>query len=162
MGVLSKIAIAVAATAAAFTPAAYAQRPMENLGRGVVAVRSNETAVLVGWRLLGLDNEDIGFNVYRATGSGDPKLLNSKVLTGGTNFQDLSPDLGESNTYHVRPVLDGKEEAESGKFTLAADNAEEPVVRIPIKAGGAIKFLWVGDLDGDGVSGLCIPTADFM
>ncbi|KFY92275.1 hypothetical protein V498_05058 [Pseudogymnoascus sp. VKM F-4517 (FW-2822)] len=150
MGVLSKIAIAVAATSAVFTPAAYAQRPMENLGRGVVAVRSNETAVLVGWRLLGLDNEDIGFNVYRATGSGDPKLLNSKVLTGGTNFQDLSPDLGESNTYHVRPVLDGKEEAESGTFTLAADNAEEPVVRIPIKAGGAIKFLWVGDLDGDG------------
>ncbi|KFZ00325.1 hypothetical protein V500_01096 [Pseudogymnoascus sp. VKM F-4518 (FW-2643)] len=150
MGVFSKIAIAVAVTTVVFTPAAYAQRPMENLGRGVVAVRSNETAVLVGWRLLGLDDEDIGFNVYRATGSGNPKLLNSKVLTGGTNFQDLDPDLGEANTYHVRPVLNGKEEEKSGTFTLAADNAKEPVVRIPIKAGGAIKFLWVVDLDGDG------------
>lgn len=154
MSVLFKFLTVVAATTTVFTPGAYSQRPMENLGRGVVAVRSNETAVLVGWRLLGLDDKNIGFNVYRATGSGSAKLLNSKVLTGGTNFQDLEPDLGESNTYHVRPVLNGKEQAESGKFTLAADNAEEPVVRIPIKAGGAIKFLWVGDLDGDGVSDL--------
>ncbi|OBT92907.1 hypothetical protein VE01_08954 [Pseudogymnoascus verrucosus] len=150
MGVLSKIVIAVAATTAVFAPAALAQRPMENLGRGVVAVRSNETAVLVGWRLLGLDDESIGFNVYRATGSGNPKLLNSKVLTGGTNFHDLNPNLAESNTYHVRPVLNGKEAADSGKFTLAANNAAEPVVRIPIKSGGVIKYLWVGDLDGDG------------
>ncbi|OBT74377.1 hypothetical protein VF21_06829 [Pseudogymnoascus sp. 05NY08] len=125
MGVLSKFVAAVVATTAVFAPAAYAQRPMENLGRGVVAVRSNETAVL---------------------------LLNSKVLTGGTNFHDLNPDFAETNTYHVRPVLNGKEEADSGKFTLAANNAAEPVVRIPIKSGGVIKYLWVGDLDGDGTA----------
>ncbi|GAB4006388.1 hypothetical protein GCM10029992_56900 [Glycomyces albus] len=41
-------------------------RPMEDLGRGVVAVRS-DNSVLVSWRLLGLDPDDIGFNVYRST-----------------------------------------------------------------------------------------------
>ncbi|MCX3292504.1 hypothetical protein OR263_38400 [Streptomyces sp. NEAU-H22] len=46
-------------------------RPMENPGRGVAAVRSGESDVMVSWRLLGLDPENIGFNVYRATGEGD-------------------------------------------------------------------------------------------
>ncbi len=38
-----------------------AQRQMETLGRGVVAVRSSSTQVYVGWRLLGTDPGDIGF-----------------------------------------------------------------------------------------------------
>ncbi|MFJ4623859.1 hypothetical protein [Streptomyces sp. NPDC088812] len=43
---------------------------MERLGRGVVAVRSGESAVFVSWRLLALDPQGIGFNVYRSTGGG--------------------------------------------------------------------------------------------
>ena len=39
---------------------------MENLGRGVVAVRATETTVYVGWRLLGTDPAEIAFNVYRS------------------------------------------------------------------------------------------------
>ena len=46
---------------------ANAQRQMENLGRGVVAVRTNTTTVYVGWRMLGTDPDDIGFNLYRST-----------------------------------------------------------------------------------------------
>ena len=125
-------------------------RPMENLGRGVVAVRANETNVLIGWRLLGLDPGDIGFNVYRVTGSGEPERLNEDVLTGGTNFVDSGADLSESNTYSVAPVVGGKEQGTTGNFTLAADQPEEPVVRVPIRSGAQIKFVWVGDLDGDG------------
>ncbi|KAF5004812.1 hypothetical protein FDECE_8711 [Fusarium decemcellulare] len=125
-------------------------RPVENLGRGVVAVRSSEDDILVTWRLLGLDPSNIGFNVYRATDDNEPKLLNSKVLTGGTNFVDSNADAGAVNTYSVRPVVDGKEQKAGGSFTLPADNAVEPVVRIPLRSGGTIKYVWVGDLDGDG------------
>ncbi|KAJ3547567.1 hypothetical protein NM208_g1456 [Fusarium decemcellulare] len=125
-------------------------RPMENLGRGVVAVRSSEDDILVTWRLLGLDPSNIGFNVYRATDDNEPKLLNSKVLTGGTNFVDSNADAGVVNTYSVRPVVDGKEQKAEGSFTLPADNPVEPVVRIPLRSGGTIKYVWVGDLDGDG------------
>lgn len=128
---------------------AYAQRPIEKLGRGVVAVRSSDSDVLVSWRLLGLDDQDLGFNIYRATGDEDPVQLNDETLTGGTNYADSDADLSEDNTYFVYPVIDG-EEGEGGNFTLTADHDTEPVVRIPIEDGGAIKFVWVGDLDGDG------------
>ncbi|WP_199853036.1 hypothetical protein [Plantactinospora sp. BC1] len=125
-------------------------RRMESLGRGVVAVRSSGSQVLVSWRLLGLDPAGIGFNVYRATGGGAAVKLNPSPLTGGTNYTDGSANLGQSNTYHVRPVVNGAEQAPSRSFTLSANHATEPVVRVPLRAGGAVKFVWVGDLDGDG------------
>ncbi|KAK1144956.1 hypothetical protein N8T08_004671 [Aspergillus melleus] len=145
----------LAAAILAFTDIAtfaHAQdtRPMENLGRGVVAVRSGDEEVLVTWRLLGLDPEDIGFNIYRATGDGDAEQLNSKVLTGGTNYIDSNVTIDESNSYFVRPVVDGKEQDSSGKFVLPADQETEPIVRIPLRDSGSIKYVWVGDLDGDG------------
>ncbi|GAB3001830.1 rhamnogalacturonan lyase [Saccharothrix stipae] len=127
-----------------------AARRMESLGRGVVAVRSSDRAVLVSWRLLGLDPAGIGFNVYRSTAGGQEVKLNSGVLTGGTNFTDSTANLSQSNSYRVRPVVGGVEQAPSGAFALRANAATEPVVRVPLRAGGAVKFLWVGDLDGDG------------
>ncbi|KAF4777008.1 hypothetical protein HER10_EVM0010607 [Colletotrichum scovillei] len=128
---------------------AQAARPLENLGRGVVAVRASDEDILVTWRLLGLDPPGIGFNVYRDAGT-SPEKLNDKVLTGGTNFLDSTANPNEVNTYFVRPVISGKEQDSSGSFSLPAKNAVEPVVRVPIRSGGAVKFVWVGDLDGDG------------
>ncbi|KXH31568.1 hypothetical protein CSIM01_12347 [Colletotrichum simmondsii] len=128
---------------------AQAARPLENLGRGVVAVRASDEDILVTWRLLGLDPSGIGFNVYRDVGT-SPEKLNDKVLTGGTNFLDSTANPNEVNTYFVRPVISGKEQDASGSFSLPAKNAVEPVVRVPIRSGGAVKFVWVGDLDGDG------------
>ncbi|MGP4048000.1 rhamnogalacturonan lyase family protein [Streptomyces sp. 2A115] len=147
-------ASAATTTVAAPTPAGdaavQAGRVMENLGRGVVAVRSSNTQVLVSWRLLGLDPEGIGFNVYRSTGGGAFVKLNSSVLTGGTNYQDSTADLARSNSYRVAPVVGGQEQAPSGAFTLTASHTVEPVVRLPLRSGGPVKFVWVGDLDGDG------------
>lgn len=125
-------------------------RQLEKLGRGVVAVRSSDTAVLVSWRLLGLDPDGIGFNVYRSAAGGAYAKLNHSVLTGGTNYTDSTANLAQSNSYQVRPVVGGVEQAASGSFTLTANHAVEPVVRVPLRSGGPVKFVWVGDLDGDG------------
>lgn len=139
------------ASASASGEAAQAgTRPMENLGRGVVAVRSSETDVLVSWRLLGLDPEDIGFHVYRSTDGGEPERLTDEPLTDRTNFEDGTADLSASNAYEVRPVVDGEEGEPSEPFELPADHPEEPVVRVPLREGGEVKFVWVGDLNGDG------------
>ncbi|MFC5056597.1 carbohydrate-binding protein [Saccharothrix xinjiangensis] len=132
------------------TSGGAAVRRMESLGRGVVAVRSGGSQVLVSWRLLGLDPAGIGFNVYRSTGGGAEVKLNSSALTGGTNHTDSTANLSQANSYRVRPVVGGVEQAPSGAFTLRANAATEPVVRVPLRAGGAVKFLWAGDLDGDG------------
>src|SRR6185436_6217767 len=89
---------------------------MENLGRGVVAMRTGTNSVYVGWRLLGLDASGIGFNVYRGS-----TKVNSSVLTASTNLVDTGATLSVANTYTVRPVINGVEQAASAGFTLPAN-----------------------------------------
>lgn len=128
-------------------------RLTENLGRGVVAVRASTTQALVSWRLLGLDPSNIAFNVYRTAGSGSPVKLNGSVLTGGTNFTDSTANFSLNNSYFVKPVVGGLEQSASGVFTLSANHVVEPVVRVPLRDPGAgyqTRYVWVGDLDGDG------------
>src|ERR1044072_256330 len=88
---------------------AYAQRKMERLNRGVVAVRSG-SSVFISWRLLGLDPSGIGFNIYRSANGGAAVKLNSSVLTAGTNYTDNAANLTQSNSYYVKPVVNGAEQ----------------------------------------------------
>ena len=48
-----------------FVGTLHAQRQMEALDRGVVAVYQGAGRVHVGWRMLGTDPNDVAFNVYR-------------------------------------------------------------------------------------------------
>lgn len=124
-------------------------RQMENLGRGVVAVRSG-SSVFISWRLLALDPSGIGFNIYRIAADGETVKLNDNILTDGTNYTDTAADLTKNNSYYVKPVINGIEQAASSSFTLNANSADEPCLTIPIHNGGPIHFVWPGDFDGDG------------
>ena len=53
----------VLGTSLVFAATARAQRQMEHLGRGMVAIPQGDGKVYLGWRLLGTDPEDIAFNV---------------------------------------------------------------------------------------------------
>lgn len=137
-----------------------AQRIMERLNRGVVAVRTGNN-VFVSWRLLALDPSGIGFNLYRSANGGTAVKLNSAVLTGGTNFTDNSANLTQQNVYYVRPVISGVEQAASSTFRLAANAADKPCFTVPLRPGPAIHFAWVGDLDGDGEYDYIVDRLDY-
>lgn len=146
----------------AVTLSAYSQAQMERLSRGVVAVRSGSASVYVGWRMFGNDPAGIAFNLYRSTAGGSATLLNGTPITASTNFVDNSAPTSQANTYFVRPVLNGVEQANSASFTLPANAATGQYLQIPLQvpAGGTTPSgesysytandLSVGDLDGDG------------
>jgi rhamnogalacturonan endolyase len=131
---------------------ALAQRQMEKLGRGVVAVVQSDGKVWVGWRMLGTDPDDIAFNVYRADGAAEPAKLNPQPVKNVTDFVDPQPKLDQATTYFVRPVIDGKEQADSGRFKLPANAKPMPYLSVPLQtpAGHSPNDASVGDLDGDG------------
>ncbi len=147
---------------------AHTQQPvtgpslMENLGRGVVAVRSTTTDVFISWRVLGTDPPDTAYNLYRSTGGGSPALLNATPITGATNFVDSGADLTQTNAYFVRPIVFGLERSPSASFTLPANAPVRQYLRIPLQvpAPGVTPVgenytyspndCSVGDLDGDG------------
>ena len=130
------------------TAAAPAQRQMENLTRGIVAVRQPDGAVYVGWRLFGTDPETIAFNLYRISGSGAPAKVNETPIAGATNHVDRSADLSRVLEYFVRPVLNGEELAPSRPARAWDKNyLEISIQRIAEYQPGDAS---VADLDGDG------------
>src|SRR5215207_5862274 len=154
--------LVLAAALLILTATARAQYLMENLGRGVVAIRQNATEVYVGWRLSGTDPAAVAFNLYRSTGGGPAVQLNPSPITDSTNFVDTTADLTQSNAYFVRPVVGGVERAPSAAFTLPADAAVQQYlnVALQIPPGGTTPSgevytyspndCSVGDVDGDG------------
>ncbi len=130
---------------------------MENLGRGVVAVRTSEAEVFVSWRLLGTDPGDLAFNVYRSTNGAAAVRLNAEPLTGPTHFTDTTADPAQANAYAVAAIVGGTEQPLSAAFTLPANSPAQPYLRIPLQrpAPGpdytySPNDTSVGDVDGDG------------
>jgi rhamnogalacturonan endolyase len=158
---LNKIRLLGAAAALAFALSAHAQYQMERLSRGVVAVRTSSSQVYVGWRLFGVDPAGTSFNLYRSSNGGAAMLLNGTPLATSTNFVDTSAPTSQSNTYFVRPVVGGIEQAASASFTLPANAATRQYLEIPLQippggttpSGESYTYtandVSVGDLDGD-------------
>jgi rhamnogalacturonan endolyase len=127
-------------------------RQMERLGRGTIAVNQGDGKVFVGWRLLGTDPETIAFNLYRVTDGGVPIKLNDQPITEATSLVDAKADLTKANSYFVRPVLSGREQEPSARFTLPANAPVRQYLSIPLQtpSGYTPNDASVGDLDGDG------------
>ena len=129
-----------------------AQRIMENLDRGIIAIRTSEDSVYIGWRMLGTEPDEISFNLYRQSGKEKPVKLNKKPITESTNFIDGNIDPAKENTYFVKSVLKGKEQENSKAFILEANSLVQQYLNIPLRtpAGYTPNDVSVGDLDGDG------------
>jgi len=131
-----------------FVAWASAQRHMEHLGRGMVAIHQGGRKVYVGWRMLGTDPDDIAFNLYRSTGGATAVKLNGRPITQSTNWVDNSVDPSRMNSYFVRPVLNGQEQAASASAEVWSQNYLTIALQTP--SGYRPNDASVGDLDGDG------------
>jgi rhamnogalacturonan endolyase len=131
---------------------AIAQRQMENLNRGIIAVRTGTDSVYIGWRMLGTEPDEISFNIYRQNGNEKPVKLNKKPIVESTNYVDGSANLLTENKYYIQTILKGKEQAKSNAFILNANSPVQQYINIPLRtpAGYTPNDISVGDLDGDG------------
>jgi rhamnogalacturonan endolyase len=125
-----------------------AQRQMERLGRGVVAVPADAGRVFVSWRLLASDPANVAFNLYRSAEGAAPVRLNARPLSGPTSFSD-STAAGHEVSYTVRALIGGREGEPSRPFPL---DRSRPYLSIPLQtpAGYTPNDASAGDLDGDG------------
>ena len=130
------------------TTAARADRQMENLSRGIVALPRPEGGMFVGWRLFGTDQDDVAFNVYRRVDGRAPVKVNVAPLTGATCVVDDAPADAAGLAYHIRTVRDGVE----GQASREAAAWGQGYLEIPIETidGYRPGDASVADLDGDG------------
>lgn len=131
---------------------------MEQITRGVVAVKDGESGNYVGWRLLGTDPDSTGFNLYRITDGGSAVKINDETLYGATNFYDSTAVMTSIHQYYVVPVVEDSELEPSDTATVWNQNFLSVPLQIP--AGGTtpdnVSYTYtandasIGDLDGDG------------
>jgi len=148
---MTKIYVLLIGTSFFFVTMASAQRQMENLDRGMVAVSESGGKVYLGWRLLKADSADIAFNVYRSTVGADAVKLNAQPITQSTNFVDTKARLDLDNAWLVRSVLNGKEQEASGRAVLPANSSERRYKSINLQGDLSVGKVGIADLDGDGV-----------
>ena len=137
-------------------PSATAQRQIENLGRGIIALRTSSTQVYLSWRLLGNEPVNTGFNVYRSTNGAAAAKLNASPITQTTDFLDgtTSTVLGSQNSYFVKPIVNGVEGPASAAFSLPANAPVRQYLSIPktpVASGSySLNQTYPADVDGDG------------
>ena len=119
-----------------------AQRQMENLDRGLVAVQTG-SGVFLSWRVLGTDPKSISFNVYR-----NSTKVNASPITGATNMVDAAGSA--SATYTVRPIVGGTEQAIGGSATVWGSQVRTITLSNRPSTSHTPNDINVGDLDGDG------------
>lgn len=140
----------------------FAQRNMENLDRGVVAVKNNSGNYMVSWRYLATDPENIQFNLYaRLMGGTGYTKLNTTPLSL-TNFSPASGSVNIGTQLYVTPVINGVEGSPGGIFKIPTSgypatyrSAFLEINYSPLVDGLELhkystKFIWPADLDGDG------------
>jgi rhamnogalacturonan endolyase len=144
-----------------FTISAFAQRLMENLDRGVVAINQGNGKVYIGWRLLATDADDVAFNVYRSVNGKPAVKINNQPVTNSTNYVDETDDVTQPASYSIKAIVKGKELELSKPFTIKANAPAQQYLSIPIQPPppGEVmgsKYSYnandasVGDVDGDG------------
>ena len=127
-----------------------AQRVMEKLNRGLIAVRVSSTQVFLSWRMLGSDPDNIAFNLYR-----DGVKINSAPISDVTNFTDNS---SSANTYIVKTVLNNAETGEQNTAGVLVNNYFDIPMNVPtvmtMPDGSTCTYspadCSAGDADGDG------------
>ena len=130
--------------------AVSSQRIMENLNRGLVAVRTSSDRVFLSWRLLGSDVGTTAFHLYR-----DGIKITSDPITGATNYTDQSTS---ATQYTVKTVVNGTETGESHSASILSTNFIDIPLQVPagltMPDGSSCTYspndASTGDLDGDG------------
>ena len=127
-----------------------AQRQMESLNRGLVAIKVSN-GVYISWRVLGTEWKDVSYNLYR-----DSKRLNATPITGATSYLDPYGTINSS--YTVASVINDIEQTSSEPVNVWGQNFKTIPLQRP--AGGTtpdgVSYTYnandcsAGDLDGDG------------
>jgi rhamnogalacturonan endolyase len=126
-----------------------AQRTVEKLNRGLIAMRLNTNQVYVSWRMLGTEATNTNYNLY----CNDVKVIGSPFTTA-TNF---THSIITNGTYKIRAIINDIEQPESESATVWANQFLDIAMQIPpggTNPSGAFTYnvndCSVGDVDGDG------------
>ncbi len=150
-------------------PGMMAQRRVNMVDRGIVAMPKSSCTIYLSWRHFATDPDELAYNLYYKTSAeGALTKINSSPVTGSTNYTANLSTGTSAYTFVVKSVLKGVEKDEAGSFTLPRNSGIHRIVRDfdfePLPQGHpamAMKFCWPADLNGDGAYDYVIDRQDY-
>ncbi len=134
-----------------------AQRQVDHLDRGLLALRISNSEVYIGWRMLTSDPDDMAYNLYRSPDGLTLTKLNEEPIDTSTNWVDIPPGFNNAWYYIVKPVRGNRTYPTEGRVILEKNAPLIPAgldaAYVPVKVQPGIVTadrVGVGDLDGDG------------
>lgn len=139
-----------------------AQRLMEKMDRGLVAVRTSSDSVFISWRLLKDDPDSCGFDIYRKSSGVSPKRINQNPIYNVCFFIDDKANGLKDLTYHLVMASPNMPDLNQSNATYQkVDNDNKQYLSIPLQippdneiSGRTYTYsandASVADLDGDG------------
>jgi rhamnogalacturonan endolyase len=134
-----------------------AQRQMEHLNRGLIAVQNTAHSVYLGWRILATDEPHTPFFIDKKENG---KTVRLKKILFANNCIDTVGDVSNVCEYILSSKINGKEMV-LAQITFVPKAQVQPYLSIPLQIPPSIEikgkaFTYsandasVGDLDGDG------------
>lgn len=160
---LVRLAIPIA-IAALIVGSGAAGLAAEKFDRAMIALRTSEKSVYLGWRLLADDPAGRVFNVYRSTAGGEAVKLNDAPMSAGTNFSDATAALDQPNAWWITSVAlpRGAQPVEGdimARVELPANSPVQAYHSIKLKdATTTFQKIAFADLNGDGKLDYIIKT----
>ncbi len=107
-----------------------AQRRVERMDRGLVAMPTSSTQIYVSWRHFATDPDDIAYNLYyQSTPGGTATQLNQHPITNSTNYLANLSTASADYIFSIKSVYNGIEHAETGSFTLPRNSGSHRIVK---------------------------------
>jgi hypothetical protein len=128
----------------------------EKFDRAMIALRTSDTSVYLGWRLFEDDPAGRVFNAYRSTAGGEAVKLNDAPMSAGTNFVDSTAKLDQPNAWWITSVAlpRGQQPVEGdimARVELPANSPVQPYFSIKLKdPNETFQKIAFADLNGDG------------
>lgn len=146
---MNKSVIVCAFLALCFQQPIHAQRVMDKLSRGIVAVPGRSGGYHVSWRKQGSEYYDTQYNLYR----------NGTKVAGPTRLSNYEDMGGNANsTYEVEAIVNGESQGRSASTKAWASQylsiPIQPAINragVDVTNGYSLNDISLADVDGDGM-----------
>jgi rhamnogalacturonan endolyase len=127
----------------------HAQRQMENINRGIVAVKTSSNQVFISWRMTGPEyGSNATYNLYR----------NSTLIASNLTSTNYTDNTSSNESYSVSAVINNSEQTISDAVQPWSDFYKTIPISAPsggtTPSGDSYSYTAndcsIGDLDGDG------------
>jgi rhamnogalacturonan endolyase len=130
---------------------AFSQKQLKPMDRGLICVPTSDQKLLISWRSLVEDPQDMRFELWRSsTENHDGHLIATIEANQGTNFVDPQASVQSAHVYKLVPLSPNGRKGKAVQYAYTGSGLPYHQIALQTPPGYSPNDAGLGDLDGDG------------